>query len=70
MKMNEGGLDRTVRVIAGLALIAAAFFFFNGTWAAVAGIVGAIALITGIVGVCPAYSILGMNTCPVRPKAE
>lgn len=70
MKMNEGGVDRTVRVIAGIILLAAAYFYFAGTWAVIAGIVGAVALVTGFVGICPAYSILGMNTCPVQAKSK
>ena len=64
--MNEGGLDRIARVVVGLALLAAAYFYLDGTWAWVAGIVGVIALATGVVGICPAYALLGLNTCPIK----
>ena len=70
MTMNEGGIDRAVRVIVGLGLLAAAYFYLDGTWAWVAGIVGAVALVTGAVGICPAYSILGLNTCPFKPQSR
>ncbi len=68
--MNEGGVDRIVRVVVGLALLAAAYFYLDGTWAWVTGIVGVIALITGVVGICPAYALLGLNTCSMKPHTH
>jgi hypothetical protein len=62
MKTNEGTLDRAVRVIAGLALIAMAVMGTIGVW----GYVGVVLLVTGAVGMCPLYSVLGLNTCPIR----
>ncbi len=70
MNINEGGADRVVRLIVGIALLAAAYFYFQGTWAWVAGIVGAVALLTGAVGICPAYAILGIDTCPLKRNAS
>ena len=70
MNINEGGADRVVRVIVGIALLAAAYFYFEGTWAWVAGIVGAVALATGAVGICPAYAILGIDTCPLKSRTS
>jgi hypothetical protein len=48
-----------VRILAGLALIGLAFSGTIGVW----GYVGVVLLLTGFVRVCPAYSILGINTC-------
>lgn len=69
MKINEGNFDRVARVIAGIILLAAAYFYLDGTWAIVSTVVGAVALLTGVVGFCPAYGLFGLNTCPLR-KAE
>jgi hypothetical protein len=65
MKINEGGLDRVVRVVVGLALIALAATGTVGWW----GYIGIVPLITGAVGVCPAYSLLGLNTCPMKKSS-
>ena len=62
---NEGGLDRALRVIVGLALIAGFFVFPEAPyrWAFLLGLVP---LVTGLVGTCPLYSLLGINTCPTK----
>ncbi len=62
MKANEGGLDRALRVIAGLALIGLAVSGQIGVW----GYLGVIPLATGALGFCPVYTLLGINTCPVK----
>lgn len=62
MKVNEGTLDRTVRVIAGAGLMALAATHTVGLW----GWIGVVPLITGAVGICPLYSVLGIKTCPMR----
>jgi Protein of unknown function (DUF2892) len=55
MKKNVGTIDRTVRIIAGLALLGVAY---NGkTW----GLIGIVPLLTGIIGWCPPYQLLGIN---------
>jgi hypothetical protein len=59
---NVGTIDRVLRVIAGLTLIALALGYFPG-YQSVWGWVGVIPLITGFVGTCPVYSLFGMNTC-------
>lgn len=59
---NVGTIDRVLRVIAGLALIAMALGYIPG-YQSVWGWIGIIPLVTGIVGTCPVYSLLGMNTC-------
>ena len=61
MKLNVGGIDRVLRIGAGLGLVA---------WAAVGGPVwawiGVVPLATGAVGFCPFYPLLGLNTCPMK----
>ena len=59
MPCNEGKIDRMLRVIAGLILIALVFTGPQTPW----GWVGVVPLLTGIFGYCPAYSLLGINTC-------
>ena len=62
MKSNEGGLDRALRIIAGLGILSLAFVGPHTPW----GYLGLVPLLTGIVGFCPAYSLIGINTCGVR----
>jgi len=59
MTVNVGTIDRAVRIIAGLALIALAFTGTIGVW----GYIGVVFLLTGLFRVCPAYSLIGVNTC-------
>ena len=66
MTVNEGTLDRTLRAIAGVLLVAAWLLgWLTGTFAVVLGIVGVVLLLTAAVGFCPLYRVLGMNTCAV-----
>ena len=62
MKTNEGTIDRALRVIAGLALIGLTVSGTIGAW----GWIGVVPLVTGLIGICPAYSILGLSTCPMK----
>lgn len=62
MKTNEGTIDRALRVIVGLGLIAIVFVGPQTPW----GWIGVVPLLTGVVGMCPLYSILGINTCPLK----
>ena len=59
MTRNEGGLDRSIRVIVGLALIALTLMGKIGAW----GWIGALPVLTGLIGWCPAYSLIGLKTC-------
>jgi hypothetical protein len=63
MSKNVGSLDRAVRIVLGLALIALALF--NGQWW---GWIGVIPLATAFMGFCPAYKLVGLSTCPVAPR--
>jgi len=62
MKSNVGGIDRTIRIVAGLVLIALAATGTVGWW----GWLGVVPLATGLVGWCPPYALLGLNTCSTR----
>jgi uncharacterized membrane protein HdeD (DUF308 family) len=67
MAANVGGADKVIRIILGIALLAAGLFHFaTGAWAIAAYVVGTIALVTGLFGFCPAWAIFGVNTCSVR----
>lgn len=63
---NVGGLDRTVRIIVGFVLVYLAAIGDIGWW----GWIGAIPLVTGIIGSCPAYTLLGIRTCPLAQQEE
>ncbi|MEO5372872.1 MAG: DUF2892 domain-containing protein [Alphaproteobacteria bacterium] len=62
MTRNVGGIDRLLRIIVGLALIASAITGLFTPW----GYIGVVPLLTGLIGWCPAYQPFGMSTCP-RP---
>ena len=62
MKINEHVIDRALRVIAGLVLITLAATGTVGVW----GWIGVLPLVTGLVGFCPGYAILGMSTCTMK----
>ncbi|MHB1652575.1 MAG: YgaP family membrane protein [Desulfitobacteriaceae bacterium] len=60
MKKNAGGLDRFVRLIIGL-IVLSLWFVLDGTtkyWA----LVGFIPLLTAVLGWCPLYPLIGINT--------
>ena len=59
---NEGFLDRGLRVVAGLALIASYFAGILPVW----GLIGILPVVTGLLGSCPAYTLLGLSTCPMK----
>ena len=65
MKANVGGIDRILRILVGLGLVAWAGAFGGPVWAWV----GLVPLATGAVGFCPVYPLLGMNTCPMKKDA-
>ncbi len=64
MKSNAGQVDRTIRVVVGAALLGLVFVGPQTPW----GWIGLIPLVTGIIGNCPLYSLLGINTCPIKRK--
>lgn len=62
MTRNIGSIERILRIVAGLVLIALAATGTVGWW----GWLGAVPLATGLTGWCPPYSLLGINTCKNR----
>jgi fatty acid desaturase len=66
MTPNVGGFDRIARIVVGLALIAFAVLApATVSWKWV-GYIGVVPLLTALVGFCPAYTLLGLNTCPMK----
>lgn len=62
MKANVGGVDRALRVIVGIVLIGLTLAGTIGAW----GWIGILPLATGLFRMCPAYSVIGINTCPLK----
>jgi hypothetical protein len=62
MKINEGALDRILRIVVGAGLLSLVFIGPQTPW----GYLGIIPLATGLIGFCPLYTALGINTCGVR----
>ncbi len=66
MTANVGGIDKILRIVVGLALIAFALLApATITWSWI-GYVGVVPLLTGVFGFCPFYPLLGLNTCPMK----
>lgn len=67
MLCNVGGTERGIRVIVGAGLLGAAWLMNLPSWGiAMISVIGGIALVTGAVGYCPAWSVLGVKSC--QPK--
>ena len=66
MNANVGGIDRILRIAAGLALLAFALFGpADLSWKWV-GYIGVVPLLTALMGWCPAYTLIGVSTCPAK----
>lgn len=63
-RINEGRLDRGLRVVAGLGILSLTVVGPHTPW----GLVGAVPLLTGLVGFCPLYRLLGISSCPAPSK--
>ncbi len=63
-RTNVGGLDKILRIVVGIALLAAGWFGPLGWW----GLIGLVPLATGLLNTCPLYTILGLNTCPTGQR--
>lgn len=66
MTANVGGIDRVLRILAGAILVALAATGVVGAW----GYLGLIVLATGVFRFCGAYTLLGLNTCPMKAPEE
>lgn len=62
MQKNVSGIDRGIRIVLGIGLIAATLTGSVGAW----GWIGVVPLATGLVGFCPIYRICGCNRCASR----
>lgn len=62
MNANVGNVDRVIRVLVGLAIIATGIGF-RSWW----GVVGVVPLLTAALGACPLYTLFGISTCPAKP---
>lgn len=62
---NEGTIDRALRIIVGIALLAMFFMYPEASWRYWT-LLGIVPLATGLIGSCPVYSLLGVSTCPVK----
>ena len=67
MTKNVGGIDRVLRIVVGAALILWALMGASPyhMW----GWIGIVPLLTAIVGWCPPYALLGINTCGTKSRA-
>jgi Protein of unknown function (DUF2892) len=63
MKPNVGGIDRAIRIVIGLGILGAGYYFKS--WF---GLIGLVPLLTAVVGFCPAYPLLGISTCPRKTQ--
>ena len=62
MKANVGGIDRIMRILAGLVLIGLAIAGIGAPWTWI----GIVPLVTGVFSFCPFYPLLGINSCPMK----
>jgi hypothetical protein len=60
---NEGSVDRAARIMVGLVLLSLVFVGPKAQW----GWIGLVPLATGLIGWCPLYRLLGINTCSTKP---
>ncbi|MEW6544649.1 MAG: DUF2892 domain-containing protein [Nitrospirota bacterium] len=71
MTCNVGGIERPIRIVLGIILLGiGSFAELPAAGTAVAFIVGAVALVTGAIGFCPAWALFGINTCPTKPAEK
>ena len=65
MKLNVGSIDHWVRIVLGLTIGAAGFYFKS--WF---GLIGLVPLVTAFVGWCPLYVVLGISTCKLQSEGS
>lgn len=66
MKINEGKVDRILRVVLGVGLLSLIFVGPQTMW----GLIGLVPLFTGALGFCPLYKVFGFNTCPIAGSRQ
>ena len=62
MTQNSGGIDKILRIVVGVVLIALTVMGVLPVW----GYIGIVPLATGLMGWCPLYPLIGLNTCPLK----
>jgi hypothetical protein len=68
MTCNVGGIERPIRIVVGILLLGVgAFAALPPVGTGIALVAGTIALVTGAIGYCPLWALLGLNTCPTTP---
>ena len=68
MRMNVGGIDKVARIALGVILLSLLVLLEgNARWL---GLIGLVPLLTALVGYCPLYAVLGVNTCAVKSAAH
>ncbi|MEF9997220.1 MAG: DUF2892 domain-containing protein [Burkholderiaceae bacterium] len=65
-KTNVGGVDRVLRISIGALLVALTALGILSAW----GWIGIVPIITGLTRTCPLYSLIGLNTCPLKASAK
>ncbi len=63
---NEHIAERVIRIVLGVFLLSLVFFGPQTYW----GLIGLVPLVTGLVGSCPLYTLLGMSTCPLKTQTS
>jgi len=63
---NEGAADRVLPVVVGLGLLSLVVVGPQTPWIWI----GVVPLVTGLIGTCPLYTLLGLNTCPLKGKTS
>lgn len=61
---NEGTLDRAIRIVLGIGLLSLTVVGPQS----MLGLIGIVPLVTGAIGFCPLYKVLGLSTCPVAKR--
>ncbi len=71
MTCNVGIVERPIRIVAGILLLGiGAFAGFSALKSSIALVVGTIVLVTGAIGFCPIWTLVGINTCTKKPTEK
>lgn len=71
MRLNVGGTDRVIRLVGAAALIAGGVLWGPmGVGPVILYVLAGVFAMTSLVGLCPIYSLLGINTCPRKASAS
>lgn len=68
MLRNVGNIDRAIRIVVGLALLSM-LMFVGSEWKWL-GLIGLVPLLTALAGHCPAYTVMGVKTCPTTKSGQ